>query len=314
MKTDERNSLWDGKVYPFLTAALKGISQVILIENSITGLLILIAILISSIYLGAIALLSAMIGTLIGILGGVDEDTINQGLLSYNSVLTGMALALFLQGPYMWVVALAGAAIAAFLTAAMMHFMKNNEVPILTFPFIVLTWLILLAAYKLKHLTLSSSLVPQNLTSWQLNIAGKVNLLDGIFHGIGQVFFLNNTLSGILVFIAVFWGGRKLGVYAAIGNAAAIIIAYVLGGEHSLIVLGLYGYNAILTIMAVSVVFTKQHHRYTLVSGIIASCLTVPITAGLSTWLLPYGLPALTMPFVLSTWLFLGARKTMPNL
>ncbi|GHI00039.1 urea transporter [Neobacillus kokaensis] len=313
METD-KPGIMDGKVASFLSASLKGISQVILIENVITGLLILIAIMISSVYLGVIAFLSAVIGTLVGKFGGANEESINQGLLGYNSVLTGMALALFINGSYTWIIALAGAAVAAIFTAAMMHFMKNTEIPILTFPFIVLTWFILLAAYKLKALTLSSSLVPQDLTHWELNITGKVNLLDGIFHGIGQVFFLDNTMSGILIFIAVFWGGRKLGLYAVIGNAAAIIIAYVLGGEHALIVLGLYGYNAILTIIAVSAVFKNQHHRYALQSGIIAACLTVPITAGLSAWLLPYGLPALTMPFVLATWLFLGARKVMPNL
>ncbi|MCY8353618.1 urea transporter [Bacillus haynesii] len=37
----------------------------------------------------------------------------------------------------------------------------------------------------------------------------------------------------------------------------------------------------------------------------------MPITAGLSTYLLPYGLPVLTMPFVLCSWLFLGARKVL---
>ncbi|AZU64229.1 urea transporter [Neobacillus mesonae] len=313
METD-KGSIMDGKFSSFLSTSLKGISQVILIENVITGLLILIAIMISSVYLGVIALLSAMIGTLVGKFGGADENAIRQGLLGYNSVLTGMALALFLNGSYMWIIALIGAAAAAIFTAAMMHFMKNTEVPILTFPFIVLTWFTLLAAYKLKGLTLSSAIVPQSLSQWQLNIAGKVDLIDGIFHGIGQVFFLDNTMSGILIFIAVFWGGRKLGLYAVIGNAAAILVAYVLGGEHSLIVLGLYGYNAILTIIAVSGVFKNDHNRYALLSGIVAACLTVPITAGLSSLLLPYGLPALTMPFVLGTWLFLGARKVMPKL
>ena len=69
---------------------------------------------------------------------------INQGLFGYNSVLTGMALALFLSGPYMWIIALVGSAVAAIFTATMMHFMQKTEIPILTFPFIVLTWFILL--------------------------------------------------------------------------------------------------------------------------------------------------------------------------
>ncbi|HZG71646.1 MAG TPA: urea transporter, partial [Chondromyces sp.] len=300
--------------FPLITASLKGISQVILIENVMTGFLILIAITIFSYYLGIIALLSAIIGTLVGKLGAADEKIINQGLLGYNSVLTGMALASFLTGPYMWLVALIGSAVAAIFTAALMHFTKRTEVPILTFPFVILTWFILLASYKLTGIRLSSALIPQDLTHWKLKIAGEVNLMDGIFHGIGQVFFLNNTVSGILIFLAVFWAGRKLGLYAVIGNAVAIIIAFLLGGERSLITLGLYGYNAILTILAVSAVFKSEHNRFAFLSGIISACLTVPITAGLSTYLLPYGLPVLTMPFVLCSWLFLGARKVLSNL
>ena len=58
METDKRTSFMDGKFMTFITASLKGISQVILIENAITGLLILIAITIESYYLGIIALLS----------------------------------------------------------------------------------------------------------------------------------------------------------------------------------------------------------------------------------------------------------------
>ncbi|WFA07080.1 urea transporter [Bacillus sp. HSf4] len=314
MQKNKHHLLSEGVFFPLITASLKGITQVILIENVMTGFLILIAITVSSYYLGIIALLSAIIGTLAGKLGAADEKNINQGLLGYNSVLTGMALASFLTGPYTWLIALIGAAAAAIFTAAMMHFTKRTEVPILTFPFVILTWFILLASYKLKGIRLSSALVPQDLTHWELKTAGEVNLIDGVFHGIGQVFFLSNTASGILVFLAVCWAGRKLGLYTVIGNAVAIIIAFLLGGEHSLITLGLYGYNAILTILAVSSVFKSEHNRFAFLSGIISACLTVPITAGLSTYLLPYGLPALTMPFVLCSWLFLGARKVLPNL
>lgn len=314
METDKRTSFMDGKFMTFITTSLKGISQVILIENAITGLLILIAITIESYYLGIIALLSAIIGTLIGKFGGVAEQTINQGLLGYNSVLTGMALASFLSGPYMWIIALVGSAVAAIFTATMLHFMQKTEIPILTFPFIILTWFILLASYKLKVIRLSPTLEPQNLAYWQLDISGEINVLQDIFNGIGQVFFLDNTISGIILSLAVFLGGKKLGFYAVIGNIVSILIAYFLGGEHTLIARGLYGYNAILTIIAVSAVFNHEHNRFALLSGIIAACLTVPITAGLSTFLLPYGLPALTMPFVLCSWLILSARKLMPNL
>lgn len=315
MQKTNRNSLNGRIFFSLMSASFKGISQVILIENAITGLIILIAITISSYLLGVITLLSTIIGTLVGKMGGTtNKESVNQGLFGYNSVLTGIALTLYLHGPYQWIIALIGAGVAAIFTATMMHVIKRKEIPILTFPFIGLTWFTLLASYKLKAFQLSSSLVPQNLSHWKLNTAGEVNWMEGIFHGIGQVFFLDNVLSGILLFVAVFWAGWKFGLYAILGNAAALLTAYVLGGEHTLILMGLYGYNAILTILAVSVTFNTNQHRFAPLSGIIAACLTVPITASISTILMPYGLPTLTMPFVLSTWIFLGARKILPRL
>lgn len=296
-----------------ITSSLKGISQVILIENVVTGFIIFVAIMISSLSLGFVTFFSAMIGTLIGKFGGADIDSVSQGLYGYNSVLTGMALSLFLSGHDRWVIALIGAAIAAIFSSTMSHVMKNTALPILTFPFIILTWFLLLTSYRLITFKLSPGLVPQSLSNWSLNIEGETNWLHGSVNGIGQIFFLDNTLSGVLLFVAIFWAGWKFGLYAIIGNAAALLTSYLLGGEHSLIFNGLYGYNAILTIIAVSIVF-REKQRFALLTGIIAACLTVPITASVDTWLLPYGLPALTMPFVLCSWLFLSARKDLSSL
>lgn len=294
-------------------AALKGISQVIFIENAISGFIILMAITIASYELGIIALLSSLFGTLIGKIGGASEQSVNSGLYGYNSVLAGIALTLFLTGSSRWMIALVGAIITAVFAAMIVHLFKNTALPILTFPFIILTWFTLLVSYRLEAFHLTDTLVPQSLSRWQLNIEGEVNLLDSIFDGIGQIFFLDHTLSGILLYIAIFWAGWKLGLFSVLGNAVALIVAYGLGAEHSLIIMGLYGYNAILACMAVAVVFSSKDNRYRFISGIVAACLTVPLTASISTWLLPYGLPALTMPFVLSTWIFLGARKVLPN-
>ena len=96
--------------------------------------------------------------------------------------------------------------------------MKNTALPILTFPFIILTWFMLLVSYRLEAFQLSNTLVPQSLSHWELNIAGEVNLTEGIFNGIGQIFFLDNNLSGLLLFVAVFWAGWKLGLICCSGK------------------------------------------------------------------------------------------------
>ncbi|MBA9028724.1 urea transporter [Peribacillus huizhouensis] len=314
MEKRKSNLSYEHSFFSFITATLNGISQVILIENPLTGVLILLAITISDYFLGMISLVSAIIGTLIGTIGGADKKIVNQGLFGYNSVLTGIALTEYLNGPYQWIIALIASAIAALFTAALMHIMRKTEIPILTFPYFVLTWFILLASYRLETFHLSADLEPQSLANWTLNIAGKGNWIEGSFKGIGQIFFLDNTLSGVLLFIAIFFAGWKFGLYAIIGNITALLVSYQLEGEHGLIFMGLYGYNAILAILAVSIVFNTERTKFSFITGIIAACLTVPIMAGLSTLLLPYGLPALTMPFVLSTWLLLGAKKVLPKI
>ncbi|PIC99569.1 MULTISPECIES: urea transporter [unclassified Sporosarcina] len=304
----------EGSFTTFLKESIKGISQIIYIENTITGLLILLAITVSSLSLGIIALLSAMIGTLVAKIGGADQTLVSKGLMSYNSVLTGLVLQTFLTGPTAWIVALVGAAVTAIFTATLMYFLGRLGIPILTLPFILFTWFTLLASYKLDSIKLSDSLSPQSLANWELHIEGKINLLQATFNGIGQIFFLTDTLPGLLLFIAVFWASRKMGIYAVIGNVVACVTALALAGEHTLIMLGLYGYNAILTILAVTVVYNTKENRYAPITGVVAACITVPLMASVSIWLLPLGLPALTMPFVLSTWLILGARKVLPNL
>ncbi|MEC0370837.1 urea transporter [Paenibacillus chibensis] len=313
MDTDNRNSLREGTLYSFISATFKAISQVILIENAVTGLLILIAILLSSIPIGFIALLSAFISVVIGRLAGGDKTIVNQGLLGYNSVLAGIALALNLEGGMRWVIALAGAAVAALFTAAMMHVMRNAKMPVLTFPYIVLTWFLLLASYRLGAFQLNPGLVPQDLSHWKLHSEGTPNLLHGLVNGIGQVFFQDYFWSGIIILAGVIWAGWRLGLYAIIGSVIAWLTAYGLGAEVSPINLGLYGYNAVLTMLAVAAVFDAKS-RFAPWTGIIAAILSVPVTASLDTWLLPFGLPGLTMSFVLCTWLILAARKILPNL
>ena len=296
-----------------LVASFKGISQVLFIENTITGIIFLLAITIASPLVGIIAWLSSLIAVIIGIAGKADEKLIHQGLLGFSPVLTGMALTLFLTGPYHWVIALLGAAVATLFTAAMMHFMRNTEIPVLTFPFIIVSWVILLASYQLDFIQLSPNLSPQDLSHWSLEVEGTVDWLQAILNGLGQVFFLQNAISAILLFIGLFFAGWKFGVVALIGSVFAILTAFALGGAHELIDAGLYGFNAVLTILAVSVVFKDVNNRLGYVTGIVGACLSVPLTATVTTWLIPYGLPTFTMPFVLCTWLLLGARKVFPR-
>ncbi|HEX5564845.1 MAG TPA: urea transporter [Sporosarcina sp.] len=301
------------KRFPFLLATMKGISQVLLIENWVTGLLILTAITITSLQLGLMAFLSAAIGTLFGRLGGGNPSSVERGLYGYNPMLTGMALFLFLEGPTSWGIALFGAVISAAFTASLMRFLQPAGLPTLTFPYIVTTWLLMLSSYRFEAFTLTDELVPQNVSHWKLEIAGEIHWASAFLDGAGQIFFLQGIAAGLLLFLGIFIADWRMGVYALVGNFIGMVTAYMLGGEHTLIDAGLYGYNAILTALAVGVVFRDGANRLTLFNVIIACVLTVVFIGSVDTVLLPFGLPALTMPFAMSTSIFIGARMMMRN-
>ncbi|RDU36742.1 urea transporter [Neobacillus piezotolerans] len=316
MEKDKAVLSWnEGKIKTLIVETLRGLSQVLLIENAISGMIILLAITIASYKLAIIAFISSLIGTLVAQKGRADGDGLSKGLFGYNSVLTGLALFMFLSGPNDWIIALFGAAAAAILTAVMMFWMRNTKIPILTAPYILLTWSMLLVSYRLKSFQLSQDLVPQSLAHWKLNIKGEINWIEGAVSGLSQIFFIDHTAAGVLLFAAVIVAGWRYALFAVLGNVIALFTAYWLGGEHTLIYEGHYGYNAILAAIAAAYVFRdKKGGIPHLLSGIIAAFLTVPLTASLDTWLMPYGLPALTMPFVFTTWIILLVRKVLPGL
>ncbi|UQZ86279.1 Urea transporter [Paenibacillus konkukensis] len=208
-----------------ITSSFKGISQVILIENAITGFIIWAAITISSLGLGLITLASSLIGTWIAKASGADETKVKQGIFGFNSVLAGIALMLNLSGGPRWIIALVGSAVASVCTAAAMDVLRNSRLPVLTFPYIILTWFVLLSPYKLENVTLNPSLVPQNLATWKFSETDIVDWKDGLLRGIGQVYFQDHFWSGVLILIAVFWASWRMGLYAILGNMVAWVTA-----------------------------------------------------------------------------------------
>ncbi|MEB3103503.1 urea transporter [Ferviditalea candida] len=294
----------------FIKAVLRGISQVILIENALTGLAALIGIFSASYGLGIVAALSSIIGTAVGRCCGAERKVVDQGLFGYNAVLTGIAIALFLDGPGKWIVAPAAAFLSAIFAASMMNWLGRIQLPVFTFPFIVLTWVILLAAYRMDFIALNPVLNPQNVSDIHQSLTDIPDILQGVVHGVGQVFIMDDFIAGLIILSGVFLAGIRPGISAVLGSAAAWLTAYLLGAESSWIDQGLYGYNAVLTMLALSWTFPSERgRRFSYLAGLAAAASSVPVTSGISVFLAPYGLPAFTMPFTLTAWISLSARQ-----
>ena len=81
----------------------------------------------------------------------------------------------------------------------------------------------------------------------------------------------------------------------------------LLGAERGTIGLGLWGYSAALTAPAVGCIFNAPDPR-ALAHAASATLLAVLLQAAAATAVQPLGIPVLTLPFVLATWVFLLLR------
>lgn len=135
----------------FLIYWLKGVSQVFLINNWITGVIFLVGLLVCNVWSAIYAAASSALALAVAIIFGADPADVTAGLFGFSPVLTGIALGtIFYQVNWksaLWTAA--GVIATVFIQAGMDAFMLPWAMPTLTAPFCIATWLFLLPHYKL---------------------------------------------------------------------------------------------------------------------------------------------------------------------
>ncbi|MEW6679708.1 MAG: urea transporter [bacterium] len=125
-------------------------------------------------------------------------------------------------------------------------------------------------------------------------------MVDAFIKSYSQIFFSESRLLGLFVLITTFINPSS-GINALVGGLCSNISATLLGYNRQEIKAGLYGFNGILLGMALSLYSgIGSIHLFFLI--LLFSILTTLGTAALSGFLRPYSLPAMSMPFVVLTW------------
>lgn len=251
-------------------------------HSAVTGFFFLLGIAVHSSAMAWGAALASALSFLAAHWLGAKQVDIENGLYGFNGALVGIAVVYFFPLSLSSAALLVGGSIASSMVMKLM--LSHFKLPAFTAPFVIVTWM-LLGIGNLFGLERATSL------------SGKFMSLDlplGSLTGIGQVMFQENPLSGFLFFLGIFACSRTQGIWSLAGSALGGAFGFLIGQSQSLIMAGLFGYNASLAAIALS---TRQ--RYAPFLGIIASVLIL-----LLFWKL--GFAALTAPFVLASWLVLA--------
>ena len=300
---------WTG----FVDTLLRGIAQVMLQNNSYSGLLLLLGLWLNSSLFAAAALLGTLVSTTCALWLGAERTQIRDGLHGYNGTLVAIALVYFLQPTALtWAVVVLACALASVVTLACQTLLQPWRLPALTAPFVLVTLLLVLAIARLGHLHATHQL-PTAALPVAATVEGVVvaaTLWQGLLNGVAQVFLQENPVSGALFLLALLVSSRRAALAAAGGALLGLMLAWLLGGAESAMRAGAYGFNSALVVLALEGWLSVRHKTaWLILAGLVAAL----VFAALSTALAALGVPALTLPFVLVVWLFLLAARQLPG-
>ena len=268
----------------FAEIVFRGISQIFLLNNVITGILFLAGAFYNSWIIGIGVIIGVLTGTVTALILKYKRDDINQGLYGYNGALVGLATVYFFGFSMPSVIALFFGAI---VSSIIMHCMIKRKFPPFTAPFIISTWIVMAIVLTLKIMPLKATQLPN---------ASNVEIIPALSRGIGQVMFQENIITGIILFIGILVCSRISALYALLGTGIGVVVSFMCSFPLSMITAGLFGFNGVLCGIALS--GKKWHHGILAIASIVVS---VFVMFGMSR----LGIITLTAPFVISAWLVL---------
>jgi urea transporter len=303
----------------FIDVSFRGVGQVMFQDNPLSGALFIAAIAWGSFAAGVPqvlfgGLLALVTATLTAHWLRVEPASLRAGLYGFNGVLVGLALATFIApGPLLWAYVVLGAAVAVVAMEATANVCKSWGMPALTFPFVLVTWLLLLGTYGFAGLAgaaLPSAGVVAPFTSVAATRLDAGLFVQATLLSISQVFLKGSVVAALLFLAGLAVNSVAAAVAAVCGAIVAVITAHALGAESDLVTGGLLGFSPVLTAVALGTVFNKPGLRVAFYAA-LGTVFTVVAQAAFNVALTPLAIPALTGPFVLVTWMFLLPRLAL---
>lgn len=292
-----------------LRVILRGVGQVFFCCNAVTGLIFLVALFIGGVTAGAAATVGVISSTVTAYLLGFSEDDVDAGLYGFNGTLVGPCLFLFLENsPQLWLYVVLASALSSIVLAALMRILGPYKIPASTSPFVLTSWMFLVAVYAFDSFSRGSILPPAGtpaVVTDAMAIPAEM-WFTALTKGVAEVMFADSVIVGILFLTGIAIVSLRGALMAMGGTIIGVAFPILLGANQGMIEMGLYSFNPVLTMMAVGWVFLKPDGKSAALA-VLAGFLTVICQAGLASFLAPIGLPTLTFPFVLVMWMFLFA-------
>jgi urea transporter len=311
--------MYENPLLQFADWVFRGISQVVLQNNPISGIVIFAGLLYGSWTLGVACILGSAVATLAAMVLKAEKPSIAAGLYGFNGALVGIVIDWYTAvalNPYQvaaWEILLFiifGAALSTVIAAALSRLFHHILIPPLTMPFVLAAWIFVGGTHFSPQLDLyhigAGGGAPKEEVTYPTEYTWNM-WFHGIGKGTSEIFLEDNAVAGYAILLGILINSRISFMMALVGAGVSLGTAMVLGISPKQLDLGMFSFNAILTGIALGGLFFVLTWRGFLyaVFGVIISTWLYAALGGILT---PLQLPVFTSAFILTTWAFMMAK------
>ncbi|MEI6059242.1 MAG: urea transporter [Bacteroidota bacterium] len=136
-------------------------------------------------------------------------------------------------------------------------------------------------------------------------------ILPATLNSYSVIFFFNNRLLAAVILLISFFNFFA-GLSGLIAVLLTVLLANSMGFDKIQLKKGLYSFNALLTGIGMGTFFDPGYVFFSLL--LLAALLTLILSVTLGGWLGKYGLPFLSLPFVITYWFIVLPSSQFENL
>ncbi|MDF3084819.1 urea transporter [Burkholderia sola] len=263
-----------------LRILLRGIGQIVLQANALTGSLLIAALALNDLRLACAALVGSAAASMTAVLTGAERRDVEQGLHGFNGALAALIAVLFAPHQLAAVALVPLVAIGAALVQRAMRasLARWRQCPYSS-PCLAVTalWLPFVASQHADGATAGPVLTLASAT-------------DALLSGVAQTTFAQGAWAGALVVAGLAVASRRAAAFALGGAIVSTVLLVALGASDASLVDGLLGFNGALAALALM----WRGPRAALAAAALAALIQ---------WLaMRAGIPVFTAPFALAAW------------
>jgi len=323
------NPLW--AIAHFFNCFLRAVGQPAFVNNPLLGLIIWIALFLPHWTIGVGCLLGGGVATITELILGLHPwDLVRNGVAPFNGVLVGTVTSALYPAVYskemfpgLWIAIVLGAVTSVFFASAFNKFLGQFNVPYLALPFNTIIVCLFLTLQPPDSAVPTCKPPVDNVTVTVMGTicdytpglesngtASWCGVVRGVAVSMGQVYAINHVVGSSLINLAVLLSSPLLFLMSTVGAIVGTLlgVAVLPLADLQEVYDGVWGYNSLLAMAAVSCVFFPLTPA-SLVAGAVNTVATVGAQAGLRANMVKNRLPVFTIPMTLVSLVMLMASQ-----